>query len=174
MQQLSDQFVIRDAEPEDLDEIVSIYNATIPGRMVTADVEPVTVESKLAWFQSRTPHERPIWVVHDAVSGVMSAWLGFQSFYGRPAYNATAEISIYIAEPYRRCGLGSLMLKRAIAESPRLGLTTLLGFVFRHNQPSLALLERFGFQQWGCLPGVAVLDGVERDLVIAGRRLEQD
>ena len=37
----------RNAIWEDLPEIVAIYNSTIPGRMVTADTEPVTVASKM-------------------------------------------------------------------------------------------------------------------------------
>ena len=36
-------FTIRDATEADLPAIVALYNATIPGRMVTADTEPVTV-----------------------------------------------------------------------------------------------------------------------------------
>ncbi len=35
-----------------------------------------------------------------------------------------------------------------------------------------ALFRSFGFDEWGALPRVAVLDGVERDLIILGRRLE--
>ena len=33
------------------------------------------------------------------------------------------------------------------------------------------LFEKFGFYRWGLLPGVAELDGVERDLIIVGRAL---
>jgi phosphinothricin acetyltransferase len=36
----------------------------------------------------------------------------------------------------------------------------------------VALCERFGFQRWGLLPRVAVLDGVERDLLLLGLRLD--
>jgi phosphinothricin acetyltransferase len=41
---------IADAVRDDLPAIIDIYNATIPGRMVTADLEPITVESRLRWF----------------------------------------------------------------------------------------------------------------------------
>ncbi|WP_232243273.1 GNAT family N-acetyltransferase [Paenibacillus sp. GSMTC-2017] len=163
-------FDIVDASPIHLEHIVSIYNSTIASRMVTADLEPITVESRRAWFDAHSPERHPIWVVLMD-NGEVGAWLSFQSFYGRPAYQATAEISIYIAEKYRSQGLGSLLIEKAIAESPRLGLTTLLGFVFGHNEPSLALLRKFGFEQWALLPKVAVLDGIERDLVISGRRV---
>lgn len=160
---------IRHAITSDLPAIVAIYNAAVPSRMATADLEPVSVESRLAWFGGRSPTKRPLWVIEQ--DGVIAGWLSFQSFYGRPAYVSTAELSIYIAPAFHRCGLGKQLLTKAIHESPNLGLKTLLGFVFAHNQPSLRLFETFGFQKWGHLPQVANLDGVERDLVIMGLRI---
>jgi L-amino acid N-acyltransferase YncA len=160
---------IIDATLEDLASIVAIYNATIPSRMVTADLEAVSVESKRKWFDEHSPEFRPFWVVKEHEQVV--AWLSFQSFYGRPAYNATAEISIYVAESHHGRKLGSLMLEKAIQACPKLRIDTLLGFVFAHNQPSLRLLGKFGFSEWGHLPKVATLDGIERDLVIVGKRV---
>ena len=58
-----------------------------------------------------------------------------------------------------------------IAYAPRIEIHTLLGFIFGHNAPSLTLFENLGFSRWGTLPKVASLDGVERDLVIVGRRV---
>jgi phosphinothricin acetyltransferase len=101
----------------------------------------------------------------------VAGWLSFQSFYGRPAYDATAELSLYVAESHRRRGLGRLLLGRAIQQAPPLGLRNLLGFIFSHNAPSLRLFESFAFQLWGQLPNVAVLDGVERSLTILGLRV---
>lgn len=162
-------FTVRDATEADLPGIVEIYNATIPGRMVTADTEPVTVASRVNWLHAHNPHTRPLWVVLDG--GQLCAWLSFNSFYGRPAYHPTAEISIYVAESHRRRGLGRGLLGRAIAEAPGRGIRTLLGFIFAHNTPSLQLFEAYGFERWGHLPRVAVLDGFERDLTIMGRRV---
>jgi L-amino acid N-acyltransferase YncA len=153
----------------DLESIVAIYNATIPSRMVTADLEAVSVESKRKWFDDHSPDLRPIWIVKQ--SNKVVAWFSFQSFYGRPAYNATAEISVYVAESHHGRGIGSLLLKKAIQACPELQIQTLLGFVFGHNEPSLKLLGKFGFSSWGNLPKVANLDGIERDLVIVGRRI---
>ncbi|KAA9008500.1 N-acetyltransferase family protein [Paenibacillus spiritus] len=160
---------IEDARLEDLPAIVDIYNSTVAGRMVTADLEPVSVEGRLNWFREHNSDHRPLWVLRQ--DGEVAAWLSFQSFYGRPAYNGTAELSIYVGEAWRGTGAGTLLLERAIQECPRLGLTNLVGFVFGHNGPSLALLKRFGFERWGLLPEVAELDGVKRDLVIVGRKV---
>ncbi|QSJ19841.1 N-acetyltransferase [Nostoc sp. UHCC 0702] len=162
---------IRHATETDLPTIVAIYNAAVPSRMATADLEPVSVESRRAWFHGRSPSQRPLWVIE--VEGVIAGWLSFQSFYGRPAYSTTAEISIYIAPAFHRRSLGRQLLTQAIHESPRLGIKTLVCFIFAHNHPSLKLFETFGFQSWGHLPGVAELDGVERDLIIMGLRIGQ-
>jgi phosphinothricin acetyltransferase len=159
----------RIATRSDLPQIVDIYNSTIPSRMVTADTEPVSVESRVHWFEEHTPNLRPLWVVEDA--GRVVAWLSFSSFYGRPAYAKTAELSVYVHEVFRKQGLGSYLLLQAIGYAPTSKVDTLLGFIFGHNEPSLALFERFGFSRWGELPKVAALDGIERDLVIVGRRL---
>lgn len=159
----------RSARRDDLAQIVEIYNSTIPSRMVTADTEPVSVESRVSWFEEHVPGVRPLWVVE--LDGRVAGWLSFSSFYGRPAYRRTVELSIYVRDAFRRRGVATYLLAQALAGSPALGIDTLLGFIFGHNRPSLALFERFGFTRWGELPRVAILDGVERDLVIVGRRV---
>jgi phosphinothricin acetyltransferase len=166
---MNSNYTIRDAGLADLPRIVEVYNSTIASRQVTADLEPVTVESRMRWYDEHSPDFRPLWVLED--EGNMIAWLSFQSFYGRPAYNATAEVSIYIDQEHRARGIGSFLIQKALEAGPGLGLRTLLGFVFGHNEPSLALLRKFGFEEWANLPKVAELDGVERDLIIVGRKL---
>ncbi len=161
--------LIRDAGEPDLPAIVAIYNATIPGGMVTADTAPATVEGRLPWFRAHIPERRPIWVVEDA--GTVCAWFSFSDFHPRPAYHPTAEISVYVAESHRRHGLGDRLMQRAIERAPALGLRSLVGLIWGHNEPSLRLCAKYGFERWGFLPRVALLYGVERDLVIVGRRV---
>ena len=161
---------IRDAGEADLPAIVAIYNAAIPGRLATADTEAVSVESRRGWFSEHDRHKRPLWVAQ--LGSEIAGWLSFQSFYGRPAYHATAELSVYVTPSRQRTGIGAALLARAIESAPQLGLRTLLGFIFGHNEPSLRLFSRFGFRRWALLPRVAELDGVERDLVIVGLRVQ--
>jgi phosphinothricin acetyltransferase len=162
-------FSHRLARRSDLPAIVDIYNATVPTRMVTADTEPVSLASREDWFDQHVPGVRPLWVVE--LEGEIAAWLSFSSFYGRPAYRRTAELSVYVHQSWRRRGLGAYLLQEALRAAPGLDLATLLGFIFAHNAPSLALFRKCGFSSWGELPRVAVLDGHERDLVIVGRRV---
>lgn len=141
-------YTIEDARIEDLGAIVEIYNSTVAGRVVTADLEPVSVEERVGWFHEHSSHHRPLWVLRQGSE--IAAWFSFQSFYGRPAYNGTAEISVYVNEKFRGSGAGSILLAKAVEECPRLGLQNLVGFVFGHNEPSLGLLRKFGFKEWGC------------------------
>lgn len=160
----------RDANLNDLPGIVSIYNATIPGRMVTADLEPVSVKSRIDWFHEHTPDKRPLWVIENDQSEMLG-WVSFQDFYGRIAYNATAEISIYIDEAHQGKGIGKQALQYSMDHCERLNIKTLLGFVFAHNVPSLQLFYHFGFEDWAMLPNIANLDGIERSLKIVGKRI---
>jgi len=162
--------VIRDAVEADLPAIIEIYNVAIPGRLATGDLRPVSVTSRLGWFREHTPGHHPIWVLE--IAGAVAGWLSIQSFYDRAAYRATGEVSIYVAPRHQRRGAGRRLLTEAIRRAPSLGLKTLLGFIFAHNEPSLRLFEGLGFQRWGCLPRVADLDSAERDLVIVGLRVD--
>ena len=159
---------IRNAEAADLNSIVDIYNQSVPSRSATADTEPIAVADRLSWYRDRSCN-RPLWVMTE--SDRIIGWLSWQNFYGRPAYRHTAEISIYVATDYHYRGVGSKLLEQAIVKSPELHLSTLLAFIFAHNQPSLQLFTKYGFEQWGYLPDVAQLDNVRRSLIILGRKI---
>ncbi|HSL00993.1 MAG TPA: GNAT family N-acetyltransferase [Rubrobacteraceae bacterium] len=163
---------IRDAVESDLPAIVEIYNSTVPSRMVTADPEPVPVESRRAWFLDHDPARRPLWVAET--DGEVAGWFSFEPFRKKPAYRATAEVSVYVAERHRRKGIGRRLLGEAIRRSPQLGIKTLTGGIFAHNHPSIELFESFGFVRWAHYPRVAELDGIERDLIVLGLRLADE
>lgn len=160
---------IRHATAPDLPAIVAIYNASIPGRMATADTAPVTVAQREEWFRAFDPATRPLWV-HER-DGAIAGWLGLRSFYGRPAYHRTVESAVYVAPDFQRRGIARALLAHAMAAAPALGIANVLAFVFAHNRPSIALFESEGFTRWGLLPQVCELDGRERDVAILGRRL---
>ena len=153
----------------DLSKIVETYNSTVASRLVTADLEPVSVESKLAWFQTHSNNKRPLWLVLE--EGSYAGWMSFNSFYGRPAYDGTVEVSIYLNEAYRGKGIGKACLQKAVEVAPSLKVTTILGFIFGHNLNSLKLFYEFGFEKWAHLPEVANMEGELRDLIILGKRV---
>lgn len=163
---------LRDATEGDLPAIVDIYNSTVPGRMVTADTEPVTVEQRTGWFREHDARRRPLWVAETDEDVV--GWLSLSDFWdGRPAYHATAEVGVYVKDGHRGGGVGRRLVEEAIGRAPELGIETLIAGTFAHNGPSVRLFERFGFQKWAHFPEVAELDGVKRDLVVSALRVGQ-
>src|SRR6266516_1193709 len=160
---------IRDALESDLPAIIDIYNATVPTRMVTAELEPTTIEARLPWFREHSPGQHPFWVAES--EGRVIGWLEFKKFLPRCAYRGTAEISVYVDEKFRRRGVARGLLEEAIARAPSLAINAMAGLIFAHNEPSLKLFERLGFEHWGLLPRIARLDGIERDLTIMGRHI---
>ncbi len=161
--------VLRDAIEADLPAIVEIHNAAIATRLSTAQLEPVTVEGRREWFSAHCPAQYPIWVAE--LDGAIAGWLSFREFLPRCAYRGTVEVSVFVNEKFRRRGIGRKLLQQAIARGPQLGMHSLVGLIFSHNEPSIALFHAAGFERWGFLPGVARVDQTLRDLTIFGRHL---
>jgi len=166
---VAEEMKVRDAVEADLPAIIDIYNAAIATRISTAQLEPVTVESRRRWLTEHSPDRHPFWVTE--VDGEVAGWLTIKSFLPRCAYSGTAELSVYVDQKFRRRGIAHSLLEEAIARAPALEITTVVGLIFAHNEPSLRLFERLGFSRWGLLPRVALLDGVHRDLTIMGRHV---
>ena len=160
---------VRDALESDLPTIVDIYNAAVATRIATAQLEPVSIEDRRDWLSEHSPDRHPFWVMEW--DGAVAGWLTFKEFIPRCAYRGTVEISVYVDEKFRRRGLARRLLEEAIARAPSLGINAMVGLIFAHNEPSLKLFERLGFERWGLLPRVAQLDGIERDLTIMGRHI---
>ena len=64
------------------------------------------------------PQTRPLWVAQRTDSGQLDGWVSFSDFYGRPAYRATAEVSIYLDESARGKGLGKQLLAASLICDP--------------------------------------------------------
>jgi phosphinothricin acetyltransferase len=168
--QQSPDLRIREATEADLPAIVEIYNQSIPAGWSTADTRPITTSERIEWFRKFDPARRPIWVAELDSRVVATAYLS--SFYGgRAAYDATAEISVYVATEFHRRGLGRRLKEFVIGQCPRLGVTTLLSMHFDHNQATRRINESLEFEQLGHLTEIAVVQGQKRGLVIWALRI---
>ncbi|MGP9556066.1 GNAT family N-acetyltransferase [Psychrobacter sp. AOP7-A1-24] len=180
--QLTDQFVVQRASKEDLAEVLDIYNQSIPGKQATANLALVTVEERAAWFNEHLDSAtRPIYVVKALPSNDVNqakppvvAWGSFSDLYARTAYHISTEISIYLDQDYQGKGLGSLLTHWMLTQAPSLGIRNIIALVFAHNQPSLGLFRKLGFEQWGYMPEVCDMEGFIADVVMLGKTVTSD
>ena len=163
---------IRVAAEDDLPAITAIYNQAIALQSATADTAPVTLESRKLWLEEHPPDRYPVFVaaIDDRVVGYCSL-----SAYrpGRMALRHTAEISYYVDENFRQQRVGSELIAHAIEQSPGLDIKTLFAILLDINAGSTRILKKFGFEQWGHLPGVAEFDGRECGHLYYGRRVTE-
>lgn len=158
------------ALPEHLEIINSIYNDSIPAGLATADTEPLPFPVREEWYNAHQKTDRPVWILLNEAEEIVG-WLSLSNFYGRPAYRNTAEVSMYIANEHQGKGYGKMALNQLITMAPQLSISNLLGFIFAHNEPSLKLFTRAGFEEWGRLPEIAHMPQAKRTLVILGKKI---
>jgi phosphinothricin acetyltransferase len=159
---------IRTATLGDLAAIVAIYNEAVAQRFATADLEPVTVDQRSAWFHEHDPATLPIYVADR--EGAVVGWCSLSAHRpGRAAVQRTAEISYYVRGDCRRRGIGSLLVAHAMKDAPRLGKHVLFGILLEKNTASINLLKKCGFELWGRLPDAAAIDGELVSHVYYGR-----
>jgi L-amino acid N-acyltransferase YncA len=99
----------------------------------------------------------------------IAGWLSFCEFLPRCEYRGAVEASIYVNEGFRRRGIGRRLLQQASARGPQLGMHSLVGLIFSHNEASIALFRAAGFKRRSFLPASRGL--IKRSRVtIFGRR----
>jgi phosphinothricin acetyltransferase len=162
--------MIRVASESDLPAIVEIYNQAVEQRFATADLRPVTVDQRRAWFDDHEPSAYPIHVFEQdrAVIG----WCSFSSYRsGREAVLGTAEISYYVGRGSQGRGVGSALVTHAVRQAPSLGKRVLFGILLERNHASIRLMEKCGFELWGKLSDVAMIDGALVSHLYYGRKV---
>jgi L-amino acid N-acyltransferase YncA len=162
--------MIRTASLDDLPAIIAIYNDAVEQRFATADLQPVTIDQRRAWFDEHDPSTLPIFVYEE--NGVLCGWCSLSSYRsGREAVRGTAEISYYVGRESQRRGIGSALVQHAVREAPLLGKRVLFAILLERNQASIRLMARCGFELWGKLPDVATIDGELVSHLYYGRKV---
>jgi len=156
---------IRDLRPGDWPEVARIYAEGIATRNATFETEVPGWEE---WNGAHLGEHR--FVAEE--DGEVLGWIALAPISTRCCYAGVAEISAYVRERARGRGVGATLLEAVVRSTERAGIWTLETGVFPENEPSLALLKRFGFREVGVRERIGQLDGVWRDVVFLERRSE--
>jgi len=157
--------IVRDLRADEWPEVARIYEEGIATGNATFETEVPLWE---AWDESHLAEHRLVAEEDGRVVG----WIALAPVSRRPCYDGVAEISVYVAESARGEGVGSALLAAVVLSAERDGIWTLQTSVFPENEPSLALLRRFGFRTVGTRERIGRLHGVWRDTVLVERRSE--
>ena len=160
---------IRRAEADDLTSIDEIYNEAIKEGFKTAHTEPMSESDRKEWFD-KFDDKHPLYICE--VEGVVLGWLSISSYRpGRKALAETAEVSFYVFRDKRGKGIGSALLKHAIAKSNKFKFHVFIAILVESNLASISLLKKHGFEEWGYLPEVLSIKAERRGQFYYGRIL---
>jgi L-amino acid N-acyltransferase YncA len=157
---------VRDLRPGDWREVARIYAEGIATGNATFETDVPSWED---WDASHLDEHRFV----AEVDGQVAGWIALSPVSRRACYAGVAEVSVYVAERARSCGVGTKLLAALCESADRAGLWTLQTSVFPENEASLALLGRLGFRVVGTRERIGRRYGVWRDTVLVERRSER-
>lgn len=161
---------IRISRQDDLPAINRIYNQAVRQGFCTAHLKAVDMEERRQWYMLHDPGHFPVYVA--VKEGRVSGWMSLGPYReGRQALAHVAEVSYYVDKAERGKGLGSLLLGHAISHAPDFGFSVLIAILLDKNPASIGLLLKFGFNEWGRMPGIAHIDGHKADHLYFGLTL---
>ncbi|WP_139984042.1 GNAT family N-acetyltransferase [Nocardioides litoris] len=171
--------VVRDAVEADLPAVKAVYDAEVRGGTATFDTTPPPLS---AWRERlASPHH--LLVATDGADGAGGSGgsggsdgsvLGYASSTGyrpRAAYDATREVSVYLAADARGRGVGRALYDVLLGRLRDDGVHTVLAVVALPNPASDALHRAVGFEEVGVLPEVGHKHGRWIDTAFYALRL---
>ncbi|WP_368780763.1 GNAT family N-acetyltransferase [Alicyclobacillus fastidiosus] len=138
---------IRDSVMDDIPCLLEIYNHSVRNSAATFDLEEQTLAQRMEWF-SHYGGQYPLIVaqVEDQVVGYAS----LSKFREKPAYQYTAECSVYIDDRFHGKGIGRALMNELLARAGQLGHHCIVAGITDGNEASMRLHESLGFQYVGC------------------------
>jgi RimJ/RimL family protein N-acetyltransferase len=142
-------FEIREAEPRDAADLVELARrvGSEPQAWLlsTEEWRGVAAERKYLRAVRRSQHAAVF--VAEAPEGLVARLSVARD--PHPSSRHVADLGLMVAASHRRLGIGRALLERTVEWARASGITKLELHVFPHNEPAIALYERFGFVREG-------------------------
>lgn len=164
--------MIRQARPKDLQEINSIYNQAVKDGLRTAHSKPISLNARQGWYKDHSQNSFPIYIYEndDAVLG----WISISPYRDdRQALDEVIEVSYYVDYDHHGEGIATKLMQRAVDFCEEAGYRIMVAILVSKNEPSIGLLQKFGFQESGRIPDAIHHEGVFRDHLYMYKRLDK-
>lgn len=153
----------------DLPAITGIYNEAILNTVATFDIETKNIDEMRLWLERHAgAYPAVVCIVDRKVVGYAS----LNEYSPKKAYEATAEVSVYIDSGSRRKGYGRTLLGAIIEAGARKGIHVMIARITEGNDISVHLFEQYGFTHVGTLREVGTKFGRLIDVDLYQRILD--
>ena len=133
---------IRYAVREDLQKLLDIYNDAIVHSAATFDLATQSIDEREGWF-AQFGERYPLIVAER--EGNVAGYCCLTAFRSKPAYDRTAELSIYLDKDCRGSGIGTALMERIIDIARERRFHVIIAAITGGNETSVRLHRKFGF-----------------------------
>ena len=165
--------VIRASTPEDIPAITAIYAVHVRQGFASFELTPPS-EADMARRRHAIIEAGLPYLVAE-LDGRIAGYAYAGPFRPRPAYAATVENSVYVADWAQRRGVGRALLTVLVQACAAAGKQQMIAVIGDSaNEASIALHQAVGFHHVGTLQEVGFKQGLWLDVVLMQRRLGPD
>lgn len=161
--------MISNACPQDLPEILAIYNEVIRNSTAVYTEVELTKGSGAAWLGAKLASGFPLVVARDA-SGI-TGFGSFGEFRAWPCYRHSVEHSVHVRADCRGRGLGRTLVTELMGRASAMQKHVMIAGIDADNAASIKLHQSLGFIQVGHFHEVGFKFGRWLDLVFLQCRL---
>jgi RimJ/RimL family protein N-acetyltransferase len=138
------ELLVRPTEPEDLDELLDLYEAVAAERIHIGGEAPIDRPRRRArWLETLDPSTAATSFVAQA-GGELVGQLGLTGA-GR------MDLGMFVAAPWRGRGVGKALLEAALDYARAHEAYKISLEVWPHNTAAISFYEKFGFEREGYL-----------------------
>jgi L-amino acid N-acyltransferase YncA len=136
---------IQTAKEADIPTLLEIYNDIIIHTTAVWHEEPHTLAMRQEWFAMKKEQGFPIFTAEENGKVIGFSTIGpFRPWFG---YRFTVENSVYVAGSSRGKGVAKLLMPPLIDAAKQLGIHAIVAGIEATNEASIALHEKFGFEE---------------------------
>lgn len=162
---------IRRLEPRDLEDVVRICNAAIArGESTYGPTDISADELRPLLFDVPAQFESYVW---DGDDGAIAGWGALMRHMNRDIYPTVAELTVFVADDYRRRGIAHALVQHCFERANELGFRSLLLILQPDPAYTVAWAVRLGFRNVGWLMGVLPIGDRMQDILVFQRFMKE-
>ena len=153
--------MIRTFQIKDTQQLLDIYNYYVINSVATFDDKALSIETfseKITDINNNYP-----FIVFEEYNKILGYAYG-SKFRPKPAYNKTAESTVYVKQGEHGNQIGTLLYKELLTLLKKENYHVILGVLTLPNEASVKLHEKFGFKQVADLKQVGFKFGKWQDV----------